>query len=134
PHPEVEFPLQAKELGAEQHGAFQTDIEVSLGVEGHTPAQRDDPEEVDVGAGQERPLVVLDLDVESSVELEHFQDLDLAEHVEHEGMCGPTEPAGAGGVQLQGARRLDVEDGEDRKSTRLNSSHEWISYAVFCLK
>src|SRR5438105_12100796 len=23
---------------------------------------------------------------------------------------------------------------EDRKSTRLNSSHEWISYAVFCLK
>src|SRR5207247_8299633 len=24
--------------------------------------------------------------------------------------------------------------GLDRKSTRLNSSHEWISYAVFCLK
>src|SRR5438105_11600762 len=24
--------------------------------------------------------------------------------------------------------------GADRKSTRLNSSHEWISYAVFCLK
>src|SRR5438105_5576123 len=23
---------------------------------------------------------------------------------------------------------------EDRKSTRLNSSHEWISYAVVCLK
>src|SRR5438105_12744857 len=23
---------------------------------------------------------------------------------------------------------------EDRKSTRLNSSHEWSSYAVFCLK
>src|SRR3712207_8772146 len=31
----------------------------------------------------------------------------------------------------------DVEDGqpaEDRKSTRLNSSHANISYAVFCLK
>src|SRR5207247_5506354 len=27
-----------------------------------------------------------------------------------------------------------VRDLEDRKSTRLNSSHEWISYAVFCLK
>src|SRR3712207_7472137 len=26
------------------------------------------------------------------------------------------------------------EDGEDRKSTRLNSSHANISYAVFCLK
>src|SRR5207247_11251298 len=24
--------------------------------------------------------------------------------------------------------------GADRKSTRLNSSHEWISYAVLCLK
>src|SRR5438105_10119820 len=27
-----------------------------------------------------------------------------------------------------------VHDLKDRKSTRLNSSHEWISYAVFCLK
>src|SRR6266849_8146018 len=27
-----------------------------------------------------------------------------------------------------------AEDCEDRKSTRLNSSHEWRSYAVFCLK
>src|SRR5438105_5442442 len=28
----------------------------------------------------------------------------------------------------------DPNGGKDRKSTRLNSSHEWISYAVFCLK
>src|SRR5215211_8992940 len=27
-----------------------------------------------------------------------------------------------------------VQNGEDRKSTRLNSSHTVISYAVFCLK
>src|SRR2546429_4411925 len=27
-----------------------------------------------------------------------------------------------------------AERGEDRKSTRLNSSHGYISYAVFCLK
>src|SRR2546422_6237116 len=27
-----------------------------------------------------------------------------------------------------------VAGGEDRKSTRLNSSHGYISYAVFCLK
>src|SRR5687768_18352723 len=27
-----------------------------------------------------------------------------------------------------------VVEGEDRKSTRLNSSHGYISYAVFCLK
>src|SRR5207247_4767669 len=29
---------------------------------------------------------------------------------------------------------LDIMGKGDRKSTRLNSSHEWISYAVFCLK
>src|SRR5438105_10156489 len=29
---------------------------------------------------------------------------------------------------------LQVLPQTDRKSTRLNSSHEWISYAVFCLK
>src|SRR5687768_17920674 len=32
------------------------------------------------------------------------------------------------------ARRLDLGDVLDRKSTRLNSSHGYISYAVFCLK
>src|SRR5689334_23852276 len=32
---------------------------------------------------------------------------------------------------LHGAALLD---GQDRKSTRLNSSHSSISYAVFCLK
>src|SRR2546421_5912309 len=30
--------------------------------------------------------------------------------------------------------RRDPPDREDRKSTRLNSSHDQISYAVFCLK
>src|SRR5258708_12778561 len=33
------------------------------------------------------------------------------------------------------SRRIPREEGaEDRKSTRLNSSHQIISYAVFCLK
>src|SRR5687768_17938613 len=31
-------------------------------------------------------------------------------------------------------RELNAEEFEDRKSTRLNSSHGYISYAVFCLK
>src|SRR3712207_8892108 len=35
---------------------------------------------------------------------------------------------GGGGGRVQAARHLD------RKSTRLNSSHANISYAVFCLK
>src|SRR5258708_9141527 len=32
------------------------------------------------------------------------------------------------------SRRQRLQIGEDRKSTRLNSSHQIISYAVFCLK
>src|SRR3712207_7364471 len=34
---------------------------------------------------------------------------------------------------VRGVGRVEVDD-EDRKSTRLNSSHANISYAVFCLK
>src|SRR5438105_12162454 len=38
-------------------------------------------------------------------------------------------------VQRHPDGRLELDGGVvDRKSTRLNSSHEWISYAVFCLK
>src|SRR5438105_13613080 len=43
-------------------------------------------------------------------------------------------------VMLHSGQVLDHSDipgkkvDKDRKSTRLNSSHEWISYAVFCLK
>src|SRR5687768_18306443 len=46
----------------------------------------------------------------------------------------------AGVIVLQGAREGALRYGliglviEDRKSTRLNSSHGYISYAVFCLK
>src|SRR5258708_10357991 len=41
----------------------------------------------------------------------------------------PAVPLAELGRQLGADRR-----GEDRKSTRLNSSHQIISYAVFCLK
>src|SRR2546422_7157174 len=37
-----------------------------------------------------------------------------------------------GGLARPGGARAG--DAEDRKSTRLNSSHGYISYAVFCLK
>src|SRR5207247_10863848 len=46
----------------------------------------------------------------------------------------------AGGVRIVAVQRRrpsstkHVPNAKDRKSTRLNSSHEWISYAVFCLK
>src|SRR5437763_12926748 len=37
-------------------------------------------------------------------------------------------------VAGRAGRRLEQQRWEDRKSTRLNSSHRCISYAVFCLK
>src|SRR5438105_7470128 len=47
----------------------------------------------------------------------------------------PNNPSGRRLSPATGAakpRRSRAE--KDRKSTRLNSSHEWKSYAVFCLK
>src|SRR2546422_3403229 len=44
---------------------------------------------------------------------------------------GPAQDATAQGAQVREALSAT---GEDRKSTRLNSSHGYISYAVFCLK
>src|SRR5438270_5855193 len=41
---------------------------------------------------------------------------------------------GEGNVALREIVRDLLEKGRDRKSTRLNSSHSQISYAVFCLK
>src|SRR2546421_2131832 len=47
-------------------------------------------------------------------------------------MCQATENCGEASAKFL-CRRLVV-PGPDRKSTRLNSSHDQISYAVFCLK
>src|SRR2546422_4394153 len=56
----------------------------------------------------------------------------------------PHEPAAGGRAEVPGpavarraagSHRLHAAGaGRDRKSTRLNSSHGYISYAVFCLK
>src|SRR5436309_6805458 len=47
-----------------------------------------------------------------------------------------TTPVGTGKIRtaLDAAGIRDAEIQQDRKSTRLNSSHVKISYAVFCLK
>src|SRR2546422_3386390 len=48
---------------------------------------------------------------------------------------GLVGPSGLNGPQLLNLGEIDVVVVErDRKSTRLNSSHGYISYAVFCLK
>src|SRR3712207_7883111 len=47
---------------------------------------------------------------------------------------GAGEEGGAGGEEELGVGGAGVPVHTDRKSTRLNSSHANISYAVFCLK
>src|SRR3712207_8164054 len=54
-----------------------------------------------------------------------------------QGVAAPTEEVGQAGTVDHAPimrRRRWLRQGLDRKSTRLNSSHANISYAVFCLK
>src|SRR3712207_9217178 len=63
----------------------------------------------------------------------HVPDPHRARHLELRDEVGhPVQPDHVGHVDVEhrGARGADG----DRKSTRLNSSHANISYAVFCLK
>src|SRR5438105_11956228 len=52
-------------------------------------------------------------------------------HQRHRGHFQPLGPEQELALRVA---RLAAARLADRKSTRLNSSHEWISYAVFCLK
>src|SRR5436305_11956803 len=57
--------------------------------------------------------------------------------VDHRGRLGGGDGSGGGGHRsvLRDGKIDDFKrQGVDRKSTRLNSSHVRISYAVFCLK
>src|SRR5438105_10653172 len=49
-------------------------------------------------------------------------------------MFGRICPKAFGYAEENGGNKMAGIFETDRKSTRLNSSHEWISYAVFCLK
>src|SRR2546422_6284410 len=46
----------------------------------------------------------------------------------------PREPRGRAADHRRREERMECPARRDRKSTRLNSSHGYISYAVFCLK
>src|SRR2546430_1687645 len=53
----------------------------------------------------------------------------------YRGVAGGAEPMSVPAVDLPHLRRNKLmNEDRDRKSTRLNSSHSQISYAVFCLK
>src|SRR5699024_12556046 len=58
---------------------------------------------------------------------------DLADLEVHRGLLAPGAAAVPGRDGLRAGRDHRL-PGSDRKSTRLNSSHVSISYAVFCLK
>src|SRR5437879_10661583 len=49
---------------------------------------------------------------------------------EKDALCNPDVVEG----DANGEKGTNWDDKQDRKSTRLNSSHRCISYAVFCLK
>src|SRR5689334_24422614 len=79
----------------------------------------------------------------TEVEVEWFvglagQDVEVAEHVPDRAVAMTGLALGLVDdlVEIElpaGVQRVDRRDA-DRKSTRLNSSHSSISYAVFCLK
>src|SRR5258708_29275301 len=60
-----------------------------------------------------------------------LQDLGQIEAVQPDLGLGADSSLGPGDADRPGVR---AETEVDRKSTRLNSSHQIISYAVFCLK
>src|SRR5688572_31117297 len=57
-----------------------------------------------------------------------------AERLHYGAVVGSAGEVGGGQGDFAGFGGLGIGAGEDRKSTRLNSSHSQISYAVFCLK
>src|SRR5699024_12467289 len=63
---------------------------------------------------------------------------ELVEYAHSKGVSVEAEVGTVGGVEdgvTGGVKYADLEECKrDRKSTRLNSSHVSISYAVFCLK
>src|SRR5207248_9295010 len=61
---------------------------------------------------------------------EPLSDLPLVEPAARNSQCRRQGQLVDVQGEIDGGRFLDV----DRKSTRLNSSHRTISYAVFCLK
>src|SRR5256885_12411137 len=79
----------------------------------------------DGAGGRGNRLLELLAQVEASIE--HEEEAGMAQPVPERGSIGDER------LRLGDEGRHD-EEAQDRKSTRLNSSHLVISYAVFCLK
>src|SRR5262245_63965607 len=68
-----------------------------------------------------------------AVQAGHVVRQDLTQTVSANGEIKPKKYVNVSSNMMGRIVRLPVKEGEDRKSTRLNSSHLGISYAVFCL-
>src|SRR5207247_2726256 len=90
------------------------------------------------------PYTTLFRSIQAFLDVERLR-FRLDQNVTRAKLVGGGEAAGVGGIVrfhfIEGDGDAGVHlfphqhvEDADRKSTRLNSSHEWISYAVFCLK
>src|SRR5206468_8578245 len=99
-----------------------------------------DGDRPDVGRGEEvpdGPAVIAGQRAETDGEREELRDTD--DGCTHRRECeAPVEQRHEGGPRVhrgpEDQQRKQHAADRDRKSTRLNSSHDQISYAVFCLK
>src|SRR6266536_6094551 len=76
---------------------------------------------------------VLEREVHQRLDVVAAQRLPLRAHAPRTAAAAPPEEPAEQVAEVAEVEVAEV-DGRpgDRKSTRLNSSHEWISYAVFC--
>src|SRR3712207_2531773 len=110
---------------------------------GNPPGFPDDPPfaevgrataQVDVGAFlRSREVVIPSVELDRPVVNVVGRD-DGSRNYEFNVAAPAGESAGAGKAPGPRIGALRLHEGKDRKSTRLNSSHANISYAVFCLK
>src|SRR2546426_6613634 len=133
-------PAVARDAVGDQRGE-------ELAFDGHGPVARDAPDERGVeevharihGVGgdrlRRRRLFAEAREARVGVELDEAVLARVGDARQEDRRAGATlrmEPLHRGQVHVR--QDVAVEDEQDRKSTRLNSSHLVISYAVFCLK
>src|SRR5262245_1392693 len=115
-------------------GGVRGDHEIARGAEG---SEGDHGEEERVEARHHRRA--RDLRVAERLRNVHGGQGEAGEHVAQGGLTphrprAPEEPGSARVLRRPSGSHGPVRRSSDRKSTRLNSSHLGISYAVFCLK
>src|SRR3712207_7800899 len=70
----------------------------------------------------------------ASATAHHLLDVEPEVAEQHDRRIAPGRAGDRAARVRRAARLVEAGDRQDRKSTRLNSSHANISYAVFCLK